>query len=615
MPTHTAKGKNKNDGNPTTLAVTVVSMEANRLYTVWIESSAAAGDLSTPTVTSPNLTWVQVGSNVTISSTSRLSCHRAMPGSVLSNEQITATWGIAQTGATMIVVESDGVATGSNGANAIGNTQTANGSSQQSGSNSTTQSDNSNDTMAAFLRIANEAASPGLGGVEIDEDFHTNPNRGLIVLYDTDPQVQATWTSAVNWGSLAIEISAVAVGGGEDYTFSSSTGGLEVCGICVLAFIEGDQPEPPQQEVPPAAVFVPVSAIAVPSATLWECYLLNTTTMERLAAISGSHTGRNRSLDLILNRPGSAKVTVLLNSEEAMEINPITTALEFVRAGQTVWSGPVWTMSENAAANTLDVSAVGWLQLLNHRLLRVAMSRTVYDSSQFARDLINTANGIWQTGITVGGMEGGQMITRRYEAWTRVLDALLDLSNVENGFDLEVDPVTKALNIWVKRGVEKPNAHFGFGKEPRNVENVVRTTDAGQTANWVSTVGKLGSAYAEDVDSQVTYGLFEDRISLSDVSNNDILLAYAGVELALRLSPRTVVEFIPMPTDWDAMEVEVGRVPRPFEDYYLGDTVYLSVDRGRLQLDKQGVRVFRLPITISDNGDERVTSINSIQEG
>lgn len=79
------------------------------------------------------------------------------------------------------------------------------------------------------------------------------------------------------------------------------------------------------------------------------------------------------SLNLQLNNAGSVSIACdraeLFVSQLA---TPLQNCILIYRNGFLVWSGPIWTVSETYSGETkkLNVTAIGWFELLNHRLIR-----------------------------------------------------------------------------------------------------------------------------------------------------------------------------------------------------------------------------------------------------
>jgi hypothetical protein len=93
---------------------------------------------------------------------------------------------------------------------------------------------------------------------------------------------------------------------------------------------------------------------------------------------------------------------------------------------------------------------------------------------------------------------------------------------------------------------------------------------------------------------------------LSDVVDSTILAAFANAEVAVRANPLRIYTFTPLKASLVAAEI-----PRIFEDFVVGDVVKLTVNKGRLVVDRQNIRVFSTTLVFDSNGNEQLTTIQS----
>ena len=328
---------------------------------------------------------------------------------------------------------------------------------------------------------------------------------------------------------------------------------------------------------------------------------------------------RNRSLALTLNNAGAFNMALPLTDDLAYEVREVETCVIISMFDETVWSGPVWTCQESITANdaTLQVGCVGWLQTLDKRIVRAswnAGSSTTYadvDAGAIAQDLVLRTNEDASSAgapnyVFPGSSEATQARTRTYAPWSVILPGIKELSEIEAGYDMLVDPVTRELNIYAQlkrdRGVQ-----FELGN---NVQNVSRQVDGGSTKNYFTAYSNIGAVYDVNMASLTRLGLFEESASLSDVVNVGILDAFAGSTVAVYGWPLPMINFTPMP-----YSPERDDQPRVFQDYNLGDIVQLTARKGRLRLDHQAVRIFAFSVDFQDTGYEQVTGIQTTAGG
>lgn len=457
----------------------------------------------------------------------------------------------------------------------------------------------------------------------------------------------------------------------------------------------------------------------------WKFILATTSTS---AAIGELANARARQLQITLNKPGSLSFSLHMEDTLATRIAPITTFIQAYRNGVLKWSGPVWTIEEDVPDNFMKVTAMGWLELLNHQIIMADVNYSAVDAGTIATNLLALANAQRATGITAGSVTATQTRTRAYKAYQNIGQEIAALSSVEAGFDYEVT-ASKVFNVYSQRMTDQTSIVFGYNFGPNNVASVNRTSDASTLLNKIIVLGKNASILAEDNSSETTYGIFADSASLSEVTgttvssgltwapvdyastaniplvgsypfvidgasfanqaagkpqvllkdqstasqnglytpfegpvgtytlyrNTDasvsgdfvvdktvlitsgatninkifkysgaasptidttaisftqvltetqILAAFGNAELAVKSTPRVTYTFTPFP-ETDA------RVPNIFSDYYVGDKVYLTAKLGTLQITNQAIRIFGATLSIDENGNSSVTSLET----
>lgn len=392
----------------------------------------------------------------------------------------------------------------------------------------------------------------------------------------------------------------------------------------------------------------------------WEWYLAqpiyNTdgsfNSFERLGLMDGIH---GRKITPALNASESAGFSMHLLDPLASLVVPIQTCVVAYRNGALRWSGPVWTLDENAGEgqNTMAVTCTGWFTLLKYRILRcgalgagapitglplyggvgptatmTATSHTynMVDPSAIAQDLLLRTNFEYPTGITLGNFPANPnsiQWNQTYQVYQNIGTAIQTLANLESGFDFRVDPATLQFNTYYNRvkstlgvygrGQDRPNAVFGYKWGPENLKQLRRTTDPSQIANMFVSLGQYGAGLVPVPASILQNGLFEVQQSLSDVVSQTILDAYAAAEAFIRAYPMQIYSFSPMAVH----SSEAGNVPQPFDDYDVGDMVYLGANYGRLQLPQGGgtsgqvVRIYGFEVDIDDEGNETVSNVQT----
>lgn len=355
---------------------------------------------------------------------------------------------------------------------------------------------------------------------------------------------------------------------------------------------------------------------------------------------------RNKQISVALNRSGSASFSIPMDDELGSIIYPHSHALLAYRNGslgpKLVWSGGVNTIDEDIAGNRMTVNCVGWLDRLAKRVPHQDLIYNAIDDGQIVQNLLAEANGIstgeyvsgsaftvadgitmnWPAGsspnlptwIKWGGTlpnegPGGATAyatSSRSASYTRyqtsILQAIQQLSEIENGCDFWIHPASRQLYVYRKRRRVLPNVVFGFQWGPENVAQLNRQLDGSTLDNLHIVTGATGStpSYQADTTSQQQYGVMEEYTTLSDVAITGTLQAFASAEVAVRSQPRQLFSMTPF--NWTSENA----VPEPFVDYDIGDQVSFSaVAPPRIQIAQQ-VRVFGMQFTIDEEDNERI---------
>lgn len=369
--------------------------------------------------------------------------------------------------------------------------------------------------------------------------------------------------------------------------------------------------------------------------TGWTLYVaystqINEATGSRPPTVAELVYARDISMDFVLNRPGAVRFSMQLDDPRANFLVPLQSCIVAVRDGVVRWTGPVWTVDQDIANGKVQVGAVGWLDLLDHRQLRSALFRPAENEDQrmdaiFAAMALqtDTLGNFIKMPLTYGGCIGTPSARppAPYVVGNKIGSMVNELIEVESGFDIRVSPTTRVLTIHkspvykgiLGYGVVRPNALFAYGLGPDNLQGITQQYDASTMANIVNAIGPSGIVpqQTDDPDSIITYGAFEEDFSMTGASATLATLRLgAAAEVYFRKSPRVTWQAVPFP--W----TKGGNVPRFLEDYEIGDVVSLAGKRSWLSIPgtissggTQLVRIYGVSISIDENGDERISSL------
>jgi hypothetical protein len=341
-------------------------------------------------------------------------------------------------------------------------------------------------------------------------------------------------------------------------------------------------------------------------------WLGDSATMEPIRQI---RTAKGKTINEDLNAPGSAQLTIPIEDEVAALFEVIRTCVMVTRSQDIVWSGPVWSIKDDATqqGGITQIGAKGWLARLDKRLVHPDQRKTltaeayehIHTLLQFANDRGVVLSNSPSSTMIVPGLRGsnGVQLTKTYEQFASIGGSILEMTKIENGVDIAVDPGTRELDVYKLRGKHQENLVWRLRGSRPNLQSASRTIDADSFGNRQWVLGANGVVgHADDDASQGTYGLFEQQTSLTNVPNPEILGAFANAEILIKGRPVVIHEVSP------AASV-VGEAPVAYDDFNVGDFGRISVSSGRYQLVEQDVRVFGFVLKDDDDGVERITSL------
>lgn len=173
--------------------------------------------------------------------------------------------------------------------------------------------------------------------------------------------------------------------------------------------------------------------------------------------------------------------------------------------------------------------------------------------------------------------------TRTYQVGQNIGAAIRELSDIENGFDITVDPTSREIEFVPNTSfTDQTDIAYGYNTLPRNLDDVVVNDDGTTKANSINVQGAFIVGNTDSPTDIADVGIIlEDWLSASDIKDEAIVGAYANEEIVFRVDGQMTIAAKPSPG-----------APMPYIDYEWGDKVYITAKKGRMQLDRQAVRVF-----------------------
>lgn len=193
-----------------------------------------------------------------------------------------------------------------------------------------------------------------------------------------------------------------------------------------------------------------------------------------------------------LNRSGAISFSLALDHEKTRRANLEEGVHEVVvrRNRAVVWRGPILTTDEDDEARLLLVGGEGLGAHAKKWHVTSTISHSNVDQFTIARSLINHHQGkaggdfgIDTSAVTTSGV----LRTRTYPGYEQknIYDALVELSEVEDGFDFNIDPGTRAFDLYYPKRGQRTELVF----DERNIEKFRRRRDATSQASQILGVG------------------------------------------------------------------------------------------------------------------------------
>lgn len=347
-----------------------------------------------------------------------------------------------------------------------------------------------------------------------------------------------------------------------------------------------------------------------------------------LVKIGTLHKAKNRQFQLVRNRAGSASFSLRTNDDLIPEIldgidqndirGTVNKCIRIRRDGVDLWSGPIFGIQGDLDAGQMQFSCVGWLEETQKRILWNTLDYSNggagTPSDTIAFGLINAVNAqdpVHPLLIQPGTVTGTMPIRIRYYLWGQTVlgPALQELSDIEAGFDYVVDPVTRQVDLFAWDSyADRTDVKLGYNIGAKNLSNVQWQEDASKTCNYMGIISQGAPVWVNDPTSEDQYGLFEEYNSLSG-ANQDILVPYGVAELVIRSRPLVTYTLIPTP------RTEMRGAPSLFDDFQIGDKIYWSARKDYVTIIGQAIRVFGASVTLDDNDNETITSLQTSPTG
>jgi hypothetical protein len=318
---------------------------------------------------------------------------------------------------------------------------------------------------------------------------------------------------------------------------------------------------------------------------------------------------KSRAITYLLHDRTIATGSINGRDPQAELLQETTSDLIVYREPKKIFRGRMGTTSDTIDQDSHDVqwSAQDYRGMLSRRIVpEGGLTYTNVDQSTIAWNLINASQaqtgGNW--GITRGMWTPSVNRTAAYVAGTYLDQAITDLSNLDAGFDYEID-ANLMFKTWP---VPSTALYTGLGRGQNigmvltygdNVRHVYRTIDTTQFSNVIRLSGSstTGSVLTS-VDVVGLYtgnfgqaGRWETQLANSDIT--DVTRLTAAALAALTEQALLIPSFQLTLTNgwWDP------------DQLWLGDIVRVVLHSGRL-VDDWTARVIQISVTLGDDSNE-----------
>lgn len=328
---------------------------------------------------------------------------------------------------------------------------------------------------------------------------------------------------------------------------------------------------------------------------------------ERNADQTGELTDlTNTRLSFFLNRPATLTGTLRIESPYASPtyIAPGRTEIKAYRDSTLLpeaFRVSSLDTTSDASSTRVQLQGDGLLAYLQDLLALQGADYSSTAQSSIAWGWINTAQ--TRTGADYGITQGEQPTTDptksvKIEQDTELLEAIVSLSERDDGFDFTVDAARRFNVYYPSRG---RTTNIVFDSDANVVAwNVTEDAGPGSIVSDARVRGGPGSTVqtASDTDARTTYGRRESSIQYSGViDDNTVLSAYADRIIADRSEPLLVPRLV----------LDADHPSIPWGSYWIGDTVQVRLRAGSLVNLDRSYRIVGIDIDLDAADNETIS--------
>jgi hypothetical protein len=320
--------------------------------------------------------------------------------------------------------------------------------------------------------------------------------------------------------------------------------------------------------------------------------------------------------DNVLNDVGSCSFNISIYDHYASSVylRRMSTIVVIKKNNTCVWFGPIADVigSYSNIDGHVNVTAYSYLYFFKFRNTAKSKIYSQIEQCEIAWDLINDSQN--QTNGTLLVTEGlnptSNKRDRTYETYT-ISEALINLTNIIDGFDFSFEPVFDADNrlssvlfnsYYPMKGTDRSD----LGKLEIGINISAITFDTISSLYNAITVEGAGTGVPiiyedEDEDFQKAYSRIEGYEKASDISEYDSLEKHGDKLLSERVEGYKITLDV-MP---NSNIINSGLA--------IGDTVVCNLEVGNyLSLKDRKIRIKSMPISVDEQGIDELSLIAEI---
>jgi len=315
-------------------------------------------------------------------------------------------------------------------------------------------------------------------------------------------------------------------------------------------------------------------------------------------------TFRNLQFGKRLNNYGACSFQVPINDPKVSSLIALRIyTVNIWRDATLIWAGEQVNRQgnlDNKGDNWVTVYCFDWFEQLLTRYTGSEVTFSGVDAGDIAWQLIDTSQSLsdGDLGITEGTIETTQNRDRTYYN-QNIAQAIINLSNVINGFDFEIN-TSRVFNVYTTQGIDRSDSiilEYGV-----NVSDMRITEDFSKPVNKAIILGGSGNpsvALRVERDDAVLQGQYKLREGLSNEltvsetatleESGDAMIRKYGISL---------------------MKISMGIVRKSptIADFALGDIIRLKVKSGIYDID-QSFRIFEWQVNYNSDNTETLTLV------